>query len=65
MQEYKTILKPVSVEFVERRSRFIGHVCPVESEEEALKYSQGLKSENGMNTGAYSNYVDEKEESEA
>ena len=36
-----------------------------QSEEEALKYSQGLKSENGMNTGAYSNYVDEKEESEA
>ncbi len=44
MQEYKTILKPVSVEFVERRSRFIGHVCPVESEEEALAFLAELRT---------------------
>lgn len=44
MEEYKTILKPVSVEFVERRSRFIGHVKPVSSEEEALAFLTDLRS---------------------
>ena len=36
MDEYKTILRAADVEFVEKKSRFIGHVRPVSTEEDAL-----------------------------
>ena len=45
MEEYKTILTPADVEFVERRSRFIGHVRPVSSEEEALACLAEMRSQ--------------------
>ena len=45
MEEYKTILTPADVEFVERRSRFIGHVRPVSSEEEALAFLAEMRSQ--------------------
>ena len=38
MQEYTTILDRAEDEFVERKSRFIGAIAPVETEEEALEY---------------------------
>ena len=44
MEAYKTILKPADVEFVEKRSRFIGHVRPVSSEEEALAFLAEMRS---------------------
>ena len=34
-QEYTTIYSPAEDEFVERKSRFIGHIAPVQTEEEA------------------------------
>ena len=45
MEEYKTILTPADVEFVERRSRFIGHIRPVSSEEEALAFLSEMRSQ--------------------
>lgn len=44
MEEYKTILTPADVEFSEKRSRFIGHVRPVSSEEEALAFLAEMRS---------------------
>ena len=38
MTEYKTVLKRAEDEFVERRSRFIGHAAPVKTEEEAIAF---------------------------
>ena len=35
MQSYKTVEKQASAEFVEKRSRFIGYVCPVSTVDEA------------------------------
>lgn len=35
---YKTLIRQASDEFVVHKSRFIGHGCPVESEEEALAF---------------------------
>ncbi|MDD2956158.1 MAG: YigZ family protein [Oscillospiraceae bacterium] len=44
MQPYKTIAEEASDEFVERKSRFIGHVCPVSSEEQAQAFVAEKKS---------------------
>lgn len=38
MQQYKTVAKEASDEFVEQRSRFIGYVRPVKTESEALAF---------------------------
>lgn len=45
MKEYKTIIQDLSTEFVEKRSRFIGTVRHVESEDEALRCLAELKSQ--------------------
>lgn len=45
MQEYRTVAAEVAAEFTERRSRFIGRVCPVSNEEEAQAYIAKLKKE--------------------
>ena len=44
MVEYKTAGQEASEEFVERRSRFIGHCRPVSSEEEAVAFINEIKS---------------------
>ena len=44
MTEYKTVLNRASGEFTERRSRFIGHAMPVQSEEEAVAFINELKA---------------------
>ena len=36
LKAYKTVLRPSETEFYEKKSRFIGHCFPAESEEEAL-----------------------------
>ncbi len=41
--EYKTIRKPAREEFIEKRSRFIGHVRPVKTEEEAVAFIQEIR----------------------
>ncbi len=38
MEGYRTIAAPAQEEFVEKRSRFIGQIAPVEGEEEALAF---------------------------
>jgi len=42
--EYTTVLRECSVEFIERRSRFIGHIKPVISEEEAIAFIEEKRS---------------------
>ena len=42
---YKTILKPVSAEFTEQRSRFIAALYPVSSEQEAVELINARKQE--------------------
>ena len=44
MTEYKTVLKRAEDEFVERRSRFIGHAAPVKTEEEAIAFINEMKA---------------------
>ena len=38
MKPYKTLLKRSEDEFIVNKSRFIGHACPCETEEDALKF---------------------------
>lgn len=44
MEEYTTIRAAVSDEFVERRSRFIGYIAPVRTEEEAAAFISEKKA---------------------
>ena len=44
MQAYKTIGKQASDEFVEKKSRFIGHICPVTTQQQALDFIQSIKT---------------------
>ena len=44
--EYKTIRNRGEDEFIERRSRFIGHIAPVKTEEEALAFLEELSDAN-------------------
>ncbi len=41
--EYKTVSKAASAELIEKRSRFIASVRPVQTEEEALQFLEDLK----------------------
>lgn len=43
MNSYKTVYRGGEGELVEKKSRFIATVCPVESEQEALDFIAGLK----------------------
>lgn len=44
--EYKTIRQKAEDEFIERRSRFIGHIAPVKTEEEALAFLEEVRAAN-------------------
>ena len=41
---YRTVRHRASAEFIERKSRFIGHICPVQTQEEAVAFIQEQKS---------------------
>lgn len=43
LKPYTTIAAPAQDEFVERRSRFIGQIAPVSSEEEAVAFLKALR----------------------
>lgn len=45
MDEYKTVEREAEDEFIERRSRFIGHAKPVQSEEEAIDFINRMRSQ--------------------
>lgn len=44
LTEYKTVEKYADPEFVERRSRFIGYIKPVTTEEQALEFINSIRS---------------------
>lgn len=44
MAEYKTAAQRASCEFIERRSRFIGTVCPVQNEAQAAAFIDELRA---------------------
>ena len=45
MEEYLIPTQPAQAELVEKKSRFIGHIWPVESEEQALALLQSARKE--------------------
>jgi len=45
MNPYKLPLKTASAEFIEKKSRFIGHIARVSSAEEALEFLRVIRSE--------------------
>ena len=45
MDSYKTIASRGSDEFIVKKSRFIGHVCPVKTPEEAVAFINEIKSQ--------------------
>ncbi|GAA3402877.1 YigZ family protein [Paenibacillus hodogayensis] len=57
LERYRTVKRQASAEIVIKRSRFIGHVKPVESEEEAVAFVEQIKKEHGTATHNCSAYV--------
>lgn len=45
MKEYFTVDTCASAEFIEKKSRFIGHICPVTTEEAATAFIRSVKSD--------------------
>ncbi len=43
--KYTTIRKPVKTSFVEKKSEFIGYLCPVKTNEEAVNFINMIKAE--------------------
>ena len=50
MLEYKTVEKESVAEFTEKKSRFIGYVCPVKTAEEAQNFIAQVRSKNRGNS---------------
>lgn len=44
MESYRTVKQQTSAEFVERRSKFIGYIKPVQTEEEAVAFINEIKT---------------------
>lgn len=42
---YKTLLQNASADFVTQKSRFIGHACPCDSQEQALIFLRDIKAQ--------------------
>ena len=40
---YRTVEAPAQDEFIERRSRFIGHIAPAATEEEAMAFVASVR----------------------
>lgn len=57
MKKYKTIEIENSDEFIEKKSRFIGYVKPVKTQEEATKFIASIKSKHWDATHNVSAYV--------
>lgn len=55
--EYKTVEKESFDEFVEKKSRFIGYVCPVKTQAEATEFISKIKSKHWDATHNVSAYV--------
>lgn len=57
MFEYKTVEKAAVAEFTEKKSRFIGYVCPVKTAEEAQNFITEVRSKNREATHSVPAYV--------
>lgn len=42
--EYKTIAKPCEAKFIEKKSEFIGYLCPVQTEEQAIAFIEQIRA---------------------
>lgn len=42
--EYKTIAAPCQAKFIEKKSEFIGYLCPVQTEEQALAFIEKIRA---------------------
>ncbi|WP_282939509.1 YigZ family protein [Paenibacillus sp. RC67] len=54
---YKTVIQAGVAEVVIKKSRFIGHAMPVETEEEAIQFIERIKKEHSMATHNCSAYM--------
>lgn len=50
MDSYKTIQKQSENEFVEKKSRFIGHICPISIEADAIAFVNRIKTKHPQAT---------------
>ena len=57
LEQYRTVRSPGSREIVIRKSRFIGHVMPVETEEEAVRFIEDIKKKHWNATHNCSAYM--------
>lgn len=57
LEQYRTVRRQASAEIVIKKSRFIGHVKPVESEDEAIAFIEQIKKEHWSATHNCSAYV--------
>ena len=57
MTEYKTVENESSDFFIEKKSRFIGYVCPVKTQEEATEFINKIKSKHWDATHNVSAFV--------
>ncbi|CAM2983821.1 YigZ family protein [Paenibacillus sediminis] len=57
LERYKTVRQPGIKEIVIRKSRFIGHIMPVETEEEAIAFVEEIKKKHRTATHNCSAYM--------
>lgn len=57
LEQYRTVRRQATAEIVIKKSRFIAHVKPVQSEEEAASFIESIKKEHGSATHNCSAYV--------
>lgn len=50
LERYITVRNPGQKEIVIRRSRFIGHIMPVDNEEQAIEFIESIRKEHGTAT---------------
>jgi uncharacterized YigZ family protein len=57
LEQYRTVRSPGSREVVIRKSRFIGHVMPVDNEEQAVQFIENIKKQHWNATHNCSAYM--------
>lgn len=63
LEQYATVNRKGSAEIVIKRSRFIGHAAPVESEEEAVRFVEEIRKQHAMAThNCYAYVVGERDQ---
>ena len=44
LMEYKTIARRCEARFIEKKSEFIGYLCPVQTEEQAVAFIEEIRA---------------------